>query len=138
MALVLGEMRIHSRGLHGEQRSRRRLGGPLAPLYRRNDTRPGQEDGAGERCRRAGCTVLAIVVELTGEDTMKRVVLLPLLLMLAGCVTYEGVDQNGRRSKFGNLIECRQSSIACRRVPQNPKDQASDSYLSDTYMLFPK
>jgi len=25
----------------------------------------------------AGCTVLAIVVELTGEDTMKRVVLLP-------------------------------------------------------------
>ena len=81
----------------------------------------------------------ADVMELTGEDTMKRVVLLPLLLMLAGCVTYEGVDQNGRRSKFGNLIECRQSSIACRRVPQNPKDQASDIYnLSDTYMLFPK
>ena len=82
---------------------------------------------------RAGCIVLAIAVELTGEDTMKRVVLLPLLLMLAGCVTYEGVDQNGRRSKFGNLIECRQSSIACRQVPQNPKDKASD-----TYMLFPK
>jgi len=82
---------------------------------------------------RTGCTVLAIAVELTGEDTMKRVVLLPLLLMLAGCVTYEGVDQNGRRSKFGTLIECRQSSIACRQVPQNPKDKASD-----TYMLFPK
>jgi len=48
-------------------------------------------------------------------------------LMLAGCVTYEGVDQNGRRSKFVNLIECRQFSIACRRVPQNPKDQASDT-----------
>ena len=47
--------------------------------------------------------MLAIAVELTGEDTMKRVVLLPLLLMLAGCVTYEGVDQNGRRSKFGTL-----------------------------------
>ena len=88
----------------------------------------------------AGCTVLAIAVELTGEDTMKRVVLLPLLLMLAGCVTYEGVDQNGQRSKFGTLIECRQSSIACRQVPQNPKDKASDTYMSesDTYMLFPK
>ena len=54
---------------------------------------------------------------------MKRVLLLPLLLMLAGCVTYEGVDQNGRPSKFGTLIECRQSSVACRQVPQNPKDQ---------------
>ncbi len=87
----------------------------------------------------AGCTVLAIAVELTGEDTMKRVALLPLLSMLAGCITYEGVDQDGRRSKFGNLIECRQSSIACRRVQQNPKDQAPDTYnLSDTYMLFPK
>jgi len=66
-------------------------------------------------------------------NLLKRVVLLPLFLMLAGCVTYEGVDQNGRRSKFGTLIECRQSSIACRRVPQNPKNNASD-----TYMLFPK
>jgi len=75
----------------------------------------------------AGCTVFAIAVELTGEDPMKRVVLVSLFLMLAGCVTYEGVDQNGRRSKFVNLIECRQFSIACRRVPQNPKDQASDT-----------
>ena len=82
--------------------------------------------------------MLAIVVELTGEDTMKRVVLLPLLLMLSGCVTYEGLDQNGRRSKFGNLIECRQSSVACRQVPQNPKDQAANTYTSDTYMRFPK
>jgi hypothetical protein len=137
MAFVLGEMRIHSWDSMASSAAGG-VCGALAPLHHRNDTRRGQEDGAGERCRRAGCTVLAIVVELTGEDTMKRVVLLPLLLMLAGCVTYEGVDQNGRRSKFGNLIECRQSSIACRRVPQNPKDQASDSYLSDTYMLFPK
>jgi len=43
--------------------------------------------------------------------------------MLEGCVTYEGLDQNSRLSKFGTLIECRQSSIACRQVPQNPKDQ---------------
>ena len=44
---------------------------------------------AGERCRLYSAR---IAVELNGEDTMKRVVLLPLLLMLAGCVTYEGVD----------------------------------------------
>ena len=89
--------------------------------------------GTPARVSCAGCIVLAVPVELIVEGTMKRVVLLPLLLMLAGCVTYEGLDHNGGRSQFGTLIECRQSSIACRQVPQNPTDKASD-----TYMLFPK
>ena len=80
--------------------------------------------------------MLAIAVELTGEDIMRRVVLLPLLLVLAGCVTYEGVDQDGRHSKSRTLIECRQSgAIACRMLPQNPKGKALDDV---PYMLLPK
>jgi len=53
--------------------------------------------------------------------------LLPLLLILAGCVTYDGVDQDGRHSKSRTLIECRQSAaVACRMLPDV------------TYMRLPK
>jgi hypothetical protein len=70
------------------------------------------------------------------EDTMTRVVLIPLLLMLAGCVTYDGVDQDGRHSKSRTLTECRQSgAIACRMLPQNPKGKTLDDI---PYMLLPK
>jgi hypothetical protein len=80
------------------------------------------------------------VAELTEEDTMKRVALLPLLFVLAaasaGCVTYDGVDENGKHSKSRTLIDCRQSgAIACRMLPQNPKGQTLDDV---TYMRLPK
>ena len=57
--------------------------------------------------------------------------LLPLLLGLAaasaGCVTYDGVDQDGKHSKSRTLIECRQSgAVACRMLPDV------------TYMRLPK
>ena len=67
------------------------------------------------------------VTELTEEDIMKRVVLLPLLLVFAGCVTYDGVDQDGRHTTSRTLIECRQSGAsACRMLPDV------------TYMRLPK
>jgi hypothetical protein len=67
---------------------------------------------------------------------MRRVVLLPLLLIFAGCVTYDGVDQDGRHSKSRTLIECRQSgAIACRMLPQHPKGKTLDDI---PYMLLPK
>jgi predicted small secreted protein len=71
---------------------------------------------------------------------MKRVALLPLLLALAaasaGCVTYDGVDENGKHSRSRTLIECRQSgAIACRMLPQFPKGQTLDDV---TYMRLPK
>jgi hypothetical protein len=77
------------------------------------------------------CWLHTRVTELTMEDTMRRVALLPLLLVLAaasaGCVTYDGVDENGRHSKARTLIECRQSgAIACRIPPDV------------TYMRLPK
>lgn len=80
--------------------------------------------------------MLAIAVEFTGEATMKRVALLPLLLVFAGCVTYEGIDQDGRHAKYRTLIECRQSgAVACRMLEQNSKGKAMDD---GTYMTIPR
>ena len=78
--------------------------------------------------------------ELIGEDIMRRAVLLPLLLVLAagsaGCVTYDGVDENGKHSKSRTLIECRQSgAIGCRMLPQFPKGMTLDDV---SYMRLPK
>jgi len=67
---------------------------------------------------------------------MKRVVLLPLLLLFAGCVTYEGVDQDGRHAKYRTLIECRQAgAVACRMLDQNSKTRTIDD---GTYMTIPR
>ena len=67
---------------------------------------------------------------------MTRVVLLTLVLVFAGCVTYEGAAQDGRHSKYRTLIECRQSgAIACRMLDQNSKRKAVDD---GTYMTIPR